>query len=67
MTFSTEGGTFAYGVSAPGRPAAPQRFALWDLARGRARTSLDLATPWSAQTQWHTYVPEAPYRKVCGR
>jgi len=45
MTFSTEGGTFAYGVSAPGRPAAPQRFTLWDLARGRARTSLDLATP----------------------
>ncbi|MDT0570544.1 hypothetical protein RM704_24270 [Streptomyces sp. DSM 3412] len=45
MAFSPDGGTFGYGVSAPGRPVAPQRFVLWDLARGRARTTLDLTTP----------------------
>ncbi|UUU32759.1 hypothetical protein JIX56_24290 [Streptomyces sp. CA-210063] len=45
LAFSPEGGTFAYGVSAPGRLTAPQRFMLWDMARGHARTTLDLATP----------------------
>ncbi|WP_450166296.1 nSTAND1 domain-containing NTPase [Streptomyces akebiae] len=45
MAFSPDGGTFAYGVSAPGRLVAPQRFVLWHLARGRARTTLDLTTP----------------------
>ncbi|MDX2932883.1 WD40 repeat domain-containing protein [Streptomyces ipomoeae] len=48
MAFSPDGGTLAYGVSAPGRLAAPQRFVLWDVARGHARTTLDLATPSSA-------------------
>ncbi|MGW1720416.1 nSTAND1 domain-containing NTPase [Streptomyces sp. NPDC002156] len=45
MAFDPEGGALAYGVSAPGRLASPQRFTLWDTARGRARTALDLATP----------------------
>jgi WD40 repeat protein/transcriptional regulator with XRE-family HTH domain len=48
MAFSPDGTTLAYGVSAPGREAAPQRFTVWDLARSRARTTLDLATPKSA-------------------
>ncbi|MCL8014920.1 hypothetical protein [Streptomyces sp. AS02] len=43
MSFSTDGTAFAYGVSAPGREAAPQRVALWDVRRGRARTTVDLA------------------------
>ncbi|MEU3617983.1 hypothetical protein ABZ725_37555 [Streptomyces sp. NPDC006872] len=45
MAFSPEGGTLAYAVSAPGRLAVPQRVALWDVARSRARTTFDLATP----------------------
>ncbi|WP_405645800.1 hypothetical protein [Streptomyces sp. NBC_00019] len=45
MAFSPEGDALAYGVSAPGRLTAPQRFTVWDLARDRARTTLDLATP----------------------
>jgi WD40 repeat protein len=48
MAFSSDGGTLAYGLSAPGRRAAPQKVVLWDVARGRARTTLDLATPSSA-------------------
>ncbi|MFI1031358.1 WD40 repeat domain-containing protein [Streptomyces sp. NPDC020951] len=47
MALSPEGDTLAYGVSAPGLPVSAQRFTLWDLARGRARTTLDLATPQS--------------------
>jgi WD40 repeat protein len=45
MAFSPDGTTLAYGVSAPGRNAAAQRFTVWDLARGRERTTLDLARP----------------------
>jgi len=48
MAFSPDGSAFTYGVSAPGREAAPQRFTVWDLHRDRARTALDLATPQSA-------------------
>ncbi|MDX3733299.1 nSTAND1 domain-containing NTPase [Streptomyces caniscabiei] len=44
LAFSPDGGTLAYGVSAAGRPVASQRFVLWDLARGRVRTTLDLTT-----------------------
>ncbi|ULR51753.1 AAA family ATPase [Streptomyces deccanensis] len=47
MAFSPDGGTLAYGVSASGRPVASQRFVLWDVARGRVRTTLDLTTPQS--------------------
>ncbi|MER6354968.1 hypothetical protein ABT186_24930 [Streptomyces sp. NPDC001634] len=48
MAFSPDGTALAYGVSAPGRNAGPQRFTVWDLARGRERTALDLASPSSA-------------------
>lgn len=44
MSFSPDGKAFAYGVSAPGREAAPQRITIWDVPSGHARTSLDLAT-----------------------
>ncbi len=44
MVFSPDGGRFVYGVSAPGLRAAPQRFTVWDLARDREQTALDLAT-----------------------
>ncbi|MDW8805803.1 hypothetical protein P1P68_13675 [Streptomyces scabiei] len=44
MAFSPDGTALAYGVSAPGREAAPQRFTVWDLTRDRARTTLDLAS-----------------------
>ncbi|MET9832138.1 hypothetical protein ABZ078_23200 [Streptomyces sp. NPDC006385] len=46
--FSPDGAVFAYGVSAPGREAAPQRITLWDLRRDRVRGTLDLATADSA-------------------
>ncbi len=48
LAFSPDGHALSYGVSAPGREAAPQRFTVWDLARDRARATLDLATPESA-------------------
>ncbi|WP_455355272.1 nSTAND1 domain-containing NTPase [Streptomyces sp. SYSU K217416] len=48
MAFSPDGTALAYGVSAPGREAAPQRFTVWDVARDRPRTALDLAAPGSA-------------------
>ncbi|MFE7897374.1 hypothetical protein ACFU3E_07525 [Streptomyces sp. NPDC057424] len=48
MAFSPDGTALAYGVSAPGREAAPQRFTVWDLTRDRARTTLDLATSQAA-------------------
>ncbi|MFF4028833.1 hypothetical protein ACFYZ2_03545 [Streptomyces sviceus] len=38
--FSPDGTTFAYGVSAPGVPTAPQRITVWDVGRHRARTTL---------------------------
>ncbi len=43
MAFDADGTTFAYGVSAPGTQASPQRLALWDVRHDRARTGLDLA------------------------
>ncbi|WP_175409881.1 hypothetical protein [Streptomyces sp. TRM64462] len=48
MAFSPDGTAFAYGVSAPGREAAPQRLVLWDLAHDRRGTVLDLAASESA-------------------
>ncbi|KUM80012.1 hypothetical protein [Streptomyces curacoi] len=42
--FSPDGGLFAYGVSAPGREAAPQRITIWDVRRSRVRATLDLAS-----------------------
>ena len=42
MAFSPDGTALVYGVSAPGRVAAPQRFTVWDLTHDRTRTTLDL-------------------------
>ncbi|MGW1674056.1 nSTAND1 domain-containing NTPase [Streptomyces sp. NPDC002324] len=44
LSFSPEGGMFAYGVSAPGWDTVPQRLTVWDVAAGRAKTTVDLAT-----------------------
>ncbi|MEV6546339.1 hypothetical protein [Streptomyces sp. NPDC051665] len=43
MAFSPDGTDLAYGVSAPGRLASPERITVWDVAHHRARTTLDLA------------------------
>ncbi|MFE6620049.1 hypothetical protein [Streptomyces sp. NPDC057740] len=43
MAFDADGTTFAYGVSAPGSQASPQRLAIWDVRQSRARAELDLA------------------------
>ena len=48
MAFSPDGSRFVYGVTAPGKRAAPQRFTVWDLTRDREQTALDLATTESA-------------------
>ncbi|WP_443046067.1 WD40 repeat domain-containing protein [Streptomyces sp. GQFP] len=48
LAFSPDGKTLSYGVSAPGRNAAPQRFTVWDTTRARPRATLDLATSESA-------------------
>ncbi|MDW4904784.1 hypothetical protein RB628_05345 [Streptomyces sp. ADMS] len=45
LAFSPDGRALSYGVSAPGREASPQRFTVWDLARDRARATLELAAP----------------------
>ncbi|MDX3639232.1 helix-turn-helix domain-containing protein [Streptomyces sp. MB09-02B] len=44
LSFSPDGGTFAYGVSARGWGPVPQRLTVWDVAAGRAKTTVDLAT-----------------------
>jgi len=44
MAFSPDGKAFTYGVSTPGRDAAPQRLIVWDVAHDRERTTLDLAS-----------------------
>ncbi|MER6133758.1 hypothetical protein [Streptomyces sp. NPDC001815] len=43
MAFSPDGDSFAYGVSARDGQAGPQQVTVWDVARNRARTTLDLA------------------------
>ncbi|QKZ24794.1 hypothetical protein HUT05_16435 [Streptomyces chartreusis] len=49
LAFSPDSAALAYGVSAPGLEAAPQRFTVWDTYHERARTSLNLATPVSLE------------------
>lgn len=44
LSFSPDGGTFAYGVSAPLRDTTPQRLTVWDVAAGHAKTTVDVAT-----------------------
>jgi WD40 repeat protein/transcriptional regulator with XRE-family HTH domain len=48
LAFAPDGRTLAYSVSAPGSLASPQRLTLWEVTRGRVRTTLDLATGTSA-------------------
>ncbi|MEV1081608.1 hypothetical protein AB0I98_25735 [Streptomyces sp. NPDC050211] len=48
LAFSPDGKALAYAVSAPGYTASPQRLTVWDVAQGRTRTTLDLATRTSA-------------------
>ncbi|MFI7398995.1 helix-turn-helix domain-containing protein [Streptomyces sp. NPDC049541] len=49
LSFSADGGSFAYGVSAPW-DTAPQRLTVWDVAAGHAKTTVDLATASTAST-----------------
>ncbi|MET7738129.1 hypothetical protein ABZT02_43620 [Streptomyces sp. NPDC005402] len=42
--FSPDGGLFAYGISASGREATPQRITIWDVRHNKVRDTLDLAT-----------------------
>ncbi|MFI5549266.1 helix-turn-helix domain-containing protein [Streptomyces sp. NPDC051738] len=44
LSFSPDGGTFAYGVSAPLRDTTPQRLTVWDVAAGHVKTTVDVAT-----------------------
>ncbi|MFF4801220.1 helix-turn-helix domain-containing protein [Streptomyces sp. NPDC001351] len=44
LAFDDGGTVFAYGVSAPGNQASPQRLTVWDVRHDRARAELDLAT-----------------------
>ncbi|QOV36986.1 hypothetical protein IM697_00465 [Streptomyces ferrugineus] len=48
LAFTSDGKALAYAVSAPGYEASPQRLTIWDVSRGRVRTTLDLATKASA-------------------
>jgi WD40 repeat protein/transcriptional regulator with XRE-family HTH domain len=43
LAFGPDGTSLAYGVSAPGSEASAQRITIWDVTRGRARTTVDLA------------------------
>ncbi|MCD9876926.1 nSTAND1 domain-containing NTPase [Streptomyces guryensis] len=49
LSFSPDGGTFAYGVSAPW-DTARQRLTVWDVAAGHAKTTVDLAPTSAAST-----------------
>ncbi|MFJ7042044.1 hypothetical protein ACIQVC_01365 [Streptomyces sp. NPDC101112] len=42
MAFSPDGARLVYGVTAPGRQAAPQRFTVWDVTRDRRQSTVDL-------------------------
>ncbi|MDX3133070.1 helix-turn-helix domain-containing protein [Streptomyces europaeiscabiei] len=44
LSFSPDGGMFAYGVSVPGWDVVSQRLTVWDVTAGRAKTTVDLAT-----------------------
>ncbi|WP_031483150.1 nSTAND1 domain-containing NTPase [Streptomyces bicolor] len=48
LAFTPDGKALAYGVTAPGHEASPQRLTIWDVTKGRARTTLDLAEKNSA-------------------
>ncbi|MFD5407790.1 nSTAND1 domain-containing NTPase [Streptomyces griseorubiginosus] len=48
LAFTPDGKALAYAVSAPGYEASPQRLTVWDVTRGRVRTTLDLAEKTSA-------------------
>ncbi|KOG39882.1 nSTAND1 domain-containing NTPase [Streptomyces resistomycificus] len=43
LSFSPDGGMFAYGVSASGWDTGPHSLTVWDVAAGRAKTTVDLA------------------------
>jgi hypothetical protein len=49
LSFSPDGGTFAYGVSAPW-DTTPQRVTVWDVAAGHAKATVDLATASTTST-----------------
>ncbi|WP_217212271.1 helix-turn-helix domain-containing protein [Streptomyces sp. AC550_RSS872] len=49
LSFSPDGGMFAYGISAPW-DTAPQRVTVWDVAAGHAKTTVDLATTSTTST-----------------
>ncbi|MGW0842159.1 nSTAND1 domain-containing NTPase [Streptomyces sp. NPDC002787] len=49
LSFSPDGGMFAYGVSAPWDTAS-QRVTVWDVAAGHAKTTVDLAPASAAST-----------------
>lgn len=48
LAFTPDGKALAYGVTAPWYEASPQPLTIWDVTRGRARTTLDLAAKASA-------------------
>ncbi|KUN24189.1 hypothetical protein AQJ23_21680 [Streptomyces antibioticus] len=48
LAFTPDGKALAYAVSAPGYEASPQRLTVWDVTRGRVRTTLDLTAKTSA-------------------
>ena len=50
LSFSPDGGTFAYGVSYPW-DAVNQRLTVWDVAAGHAKTTVDLATASTTSTE----------------
>ncbi|MFE7764689.1 WD40 repeat domain-containing protein, partial [Streptomyces sp. NPDC057438] len=43
LSFSPDGGVFAYGISVPGGDTTAQGLTMWDVAAGRVRTTVDLA------------------------
>ncbi|MEU6381801.1 hypothetical protein [Streptomyces sp. NPDC046909] len=43
LAFAPDGGSLVYGVSAPGAEISPQRLTVWDVHKGRTRTTLDLS------------------------
>ncbi|MFJ8536553.1 WD40 repeat domain-containing protein, partial [Streptomyces sp. NPDC093591] len=49
LSFSPDGGTFAYGIFVPWDTAS-QRLTVWDVAAGRVQTTVDLATASSTPT-----------------
>ncbi|MFI8531379.1 WD40 repeat domain-containing protein [Streptomyces aquilus] len=48
LAFTPDGKALAYAVAAPGYEVSPQRLTVWDVTRGRVRTTLDLAEQTSA-------------------